>query len=209
MHLPGVLLISQSSRTYPEDSLASNVLGFVGADGNGLTGIELDMNSRLAGTNGSARFEQDALGRPIGGDSSALTEPQDGGSVTLTLDREVQAVAEQQLDKAIAKSGADGGTVIAMNPKTGAILALASRPSFGETTLDLGNSQQADLYRDRAVTDAYEARGQVFKLITMAGALDGENVVTPNTTYFDSGDVPDRAGQDPELGPFGPWGLRR
>ena len=185
MNLPGVALTLQSKRLYPEGDLASNLLGFIGSDGMGLTGLEHDANSILAGKAGSSVFQRDAFGSPIGSAGIEGSAPQAGGAVTLTIDRRIQQISEQHLDSAIAATGADGGAVIAMNPQTGAILAMASRPSFRESTLNPAVAAQAGLYRDRAVTDLYEP-GSEFKLITMAAAIDS-GLVNANTTYDDTG----------------------
>jgi cell division protein FtsI/penicillin-binding protein 2 len=183
--LPGVVLVQGQERLYPEGDLASNVLGFLGADGNGLVGIEQDANAVLAGTPGLSVYQQDALGNPIGSAQSTEQAAQPGGAVQLTIDRQVQQIVEQHLDASIAQTGASGGSAIAMDPQTGAILALASRPSFGETTLNLSDPAQAQLYRDRAVTDLYEP-GSTFKLITMSAAIDS-GIVNANSTYLDTG----------------------
>jgi cell division protein FtsI (penicillin-binding protein 3) len=106
--------------------------------------------------------------------------------VRLTIDRYIQSLVEDELDFQLQAHKASGGTIIVMDPKTGAILAMASRPSFKLSQLDLDNPQQ-DLYRNRAVTDAYEP-GSVLKVITMATAID-LGLVNPNTTYYDSGTV--------------------
>ena len=125
------------------------------------------------------------MGNPIPFGYRQLTKPQPASDVRLTIDRYIQEAAEQSLDAAIEKNGANGGTIIVMEPKTGAILAMASRPSFKLSELDLTDETKMDLYRNRAVTDLYEP-GSVMKVVTMATALD-LGLVTPNTTYEDSG----------------------
>lgn len=185
LRVPGVSVSRQAVRVYPEGDLASNLLGFVGRDGVGLTGLERDENRILAGVDGQDTFQQDAFGRPIANARWQHVPAIPGGDVTLTLDRRIQQIAEQQLDQAIAKSKASGGTVIAMDPRTGAVLALASRPSFRESRLNFARLSQTKLYRDRALTDVYEP-GSPFKLITMAAAIDS-GIVNAHTTYDDTG----------------------
>lgn len=185
LNLPGVVLSLQAKRVYPEGNIASNVLGFVSQDGSGLTGIERDENAVLAGKPGYSDFQSDAFGNPIGSAPIQQQRATPGSAVTLTIDRRIQQIAEQRLDAAMASSGADGGTAIAMDPNTGAILALASRPSFEETTLNLADAAQAPLFRDRAITDTYEP-GSEFKLFTMSAAINS-GIVNANTTYDDTG----------------------
>jgi cell division protein FtsI/penicillin-binding protein 2 len=185
MALPGVVLSLGSQRVYPEGDLASNLLGFVGADGTGLAGLELGENAVLAGKAVESLFQSDAFGNPIGTAQLISDAPTPGATVTLTIDRRIQQIAEQHLDAAISKWQADGGSAIAMDPQTGAILALVSRPSFRESQLNLNDPSQAQLYRDRSVSDVYEP-GSTFKLITMSAAIDS-GVVNANSTYDDTG----------------------
>jgi cell division protein FtsI/penicillin-binding protein 2 len=185
--LPGVIVEPSSKRVNPEGNLAAPLLGFIGRESQGLTGLELDLNGPLTGTAGRIRYERDSLGNqiPFGYHQEAPATP--GKDVVLTIDRTIQRMAERELDEAIKQTKATGGTVIVQEPATGAILAMVSRPSFDLTKLDLNDAGQMALYRNRAVTDQYEP-GSVFKLVTMAAALD-TGKVTPNTTYNDTGAV--------------------
>ena len=185
--IPGVQASVAAHRIYPEGDLASPLLGFIGRDGNGLTGLELQYDSVLAGHPGSQRFERDSLGNPIAFGSNKTVDPEPGSDVMLTVDRTIQRMAETELQKGIDSTHATGGDVIVMDPKTGAILAMASEPTFKLSTLDLNNATQMDLYKNRAVTDVYEP-GSVFKLITMSAGID-TGKVTPNTTYLDTEQV--------------------
>jgi cell division protein FtsI/penicillin-binding protein 2 len=181
----GVKAAESSSRFYPEGDLASSVLGFIGLDQTGLAGIESDFDRELGGVPGLVYFESDGLGNPIPFGQRVGDQPQSGGDITLTIDRYVQQLVEQELDKQVKAHGATGGTIIVMDPNTGEVLAMASQPSFALSKLNLEDAAQADLYRNRAVTDLYEP-GSVMKTITMASAID-LGLVSPDTTYFDSG----------------------
>lgn len=174
-------------RAYPESSLAAPLLGFVGKDHQGLTGLEADLQNELAGVAGTLIFERDSIGNPIPLGISQMTPPQAGADVILTIDRFIQYMAERELDNAVKVQKASGGAIIVMEPDTGAILAMASRPTFDLTQLDLSGKLQMELYRNRAITDLYEP-GSTFKLITMSAALD-EGLVTPDTAFFDGGSV--------------------
>jgi len=185
--LPGLKAVPTTRRSYPEGDLASGLLGFVGRDQVGLAGLEADLQSELAGTPGDLYFERDSLGTPIPFGSQRGRPPIPGGDVRLTIDRYIQRLVEEELDRRIEKHAASGGTIIVMDPMTGAILAMASRPSFRLTVLDLSKEMDPALFRNRAVTDVYEP-GSVMKVITMAAAVD-LGLVNANTTYYDAGYV--------------------
>jgi cell division protein FtsI/penicillin-binding protein 2 len=185
MGVPGVKATATIVRFHPETDLASALQGFVGRDQTGLAGLEADLDRELGGVPGTLYFERDSMGNPIPFGYRQLTKPQPAADVRLTIDRYVQEAAEQSLDAAIERNGANGGSIIVMDPMTGAILAMASRPSFKLSELNLADETKMDLYRNRVVTDLYEP-GSVMKVVTMATALDLD-LVTPNTTYEDSG----------------------
>lgn len=185
--LPGVVMQERVRRTYPEGSLGASLLGFVGRDRSGLTGIEADFDRDLAGVPGSLVFERDSVGNPIPLGYHSATQAKPGGDLVLTIDRFLQRIVERELDAAVTRHRAEGGTIIVMEPGTGAILALASRPTLDLRTLDLADNKTAALVRNRAITDLYEP-GSTFKVITMASALN-EGAVTPETTHNDSGPV--------------------
>ncbi|TAK60104.1 MAG: penicillin-binding protein 2 [Dehalococcoidia bacterium] len=182
---PGLRLVQTTKRFYPEGDLASTLLGFVGRDHVGLTGIEADFDSELGGTPGTIYFERDSIGNRIAlGSERVGQKPIPGGNIRLTIDRYIQRLVETELDTQIAKTGALGGSIIVMDPKTGEVLAMASRPGFQLSKLDLNNPNQA-LFRNRAVTDVYEP-GSVFKTLTASIAID-QGLVTPESTYVDTG----------------------
>ncbi len=183
--LRGVRLLRSSQRVYPEGNLAAQLLGFVGRDNVGLTGLETDLDAVLGGAKGSVTYERDGLGNQLAMGDRREVPPQPGADVVLTIDRYIQRLAEQELDAAIKKHQATGGTIIVIQPDTGEILAMASRPTFDLTKLDLSDESKLALYRNRAITDQYEP-GSIFKLVTMAAALDA-GLVGPDTWWYDEG----------------------
>ena len=185
--LPGVRLLAGSHRVYPEGNLAAQLLGFVGRDNVGLTGLEADLDAILGGAKGSVTYERDGLGNQLALGDRQEVPPQPGANIVLTLDRYIQRLAETELDKAVKEHKASGGTIIVIQPKTGEILAMASRPTFDLTKLDLSDDSKVALFRNRAITDMYEP-GSVFKLVTAAAALDLK-LVNPDTWWYDSGVV--------------------
>ena len=182
---PGLRVVQTTKRYYPEGDLASPLLGFVGRDHVGLTGIEKDFDSELGGKPGTVYFERDSIGNRIAlGAERVGQKPEPGGDIRLTIDRYIQRLVEGELQTQVAKTGALGGSIIVMDPKTGALLAMTSSPEFKLSQLDLSDPDQA-LFRNRAVTDVYEP-GSVFKTLTAAMAVD-LGLVTPESTYNDTG----------------------
>jgi cell division protein FtsI/penicillin-binding protein 2 len=183
--LRGVRLVAGSHRVYPEGNLAAPLLGFVGRDNVGLTGLESDLDAHLGGTRGTVLEERDGLGRRLAIGERDSVAPLPGANVVLTIDRYIQRLAEGELERTIKENKAEGGTIIVARPKTGELLAMASRPTFDITKLDLSDDSKIALYRNRAITDTYEP-GSVFKLFTTAAGVD-TGTVSPNTWWYDSG----------------------
>lgn len=169
-------------RSYPEDDLASNVLGFVTRDGRGYFGIEEKYNDLLAGNPVQVWVPTDP------NKATEIPRVPNGTTLVLTLNRDLQAKVENILDGSLEKYGAENGAIIVMNPQSGEILAMATTPR-----LDLNNyTNYFSLYDNgsqynRAIGMAYEA-GSVFKILTMAAALDN-GIVRPETTYIDTGSI--------------------
>jgi len=164
-------------REYPSGQLISSLVGFVRADGVGATGLESSMNSIISGTAGRYSYAR-ANGAEIPGSQSEIIAPKAGTTVRLTIDRDVQWVAAKAIAEAVKNSGAANGTVIVMDPRTGAIIAHATAPTF-----DPNNTKGVtlDLMRNPSVQDVYEP-GSTGKVMTMAAALE-EKTVTPTTVF--------------------------
>jgi cell division protein FtsI (penicillin-binding protein 3) len=174
--LPGLGFYPEERRTYPQASVAAQVLGGVGIDGNGLAGIELELDRELAGRAGHQTIVKNPAGQAI--DILNDRPEVQGHDVTLTLDHTIQANAEQVLRATIQKWGAKDATAIVLDPRTGAILAMAVAPGYDANRF---SAVPAALQRNRAVTDTYEP-GSTFKLVTVAAALS-DRLVTPSTRF--------------------------
>ncbi|HUG88287.1 MAG TPA: penicillin-binding protein 2 [Actinomycetota bacterium] len=179
--IPGIGLLEESKRYYPSGTLASQVLGFVGVDGDGLEGIELAYDRVLAGRPGTMVVEQDPEGRPIPQGDARIREPVPGESLVLTIDRDLQWQAQRALERAVRQNGAKGGTVVVLDPSTGDVLAMVTYPWFDANEY---TEASPEVLLNRAVTDVYEP-GSVNKVITAAAALEdgaiglGETIDVP------------------------------
>jgi cell division protein FtsI/penicillin-binding protein 2 len=172
----GIGFYPEERRTYPQGRVASQLLGFAGTDNRGLDGLERTLDRPLAGKPGYEIVVRDPAGQAIDVVTSRKERP--GKNVVLTLDHQLQATAEQLLASAVHRWGAKGATAIVMDPRTGAILAMANAPTFDANRF---TAAPADDRRNRAVTDLYEP-GSTFKIVTIAGALEN-NVVTPDSSF--------------------------
>jgi cell division protein FtsI/penicillin-binding protein 2 len=173
----GLGFYAEERRSYPQGSVASHLLGFAGTDNRGLDGLERSLERTLRGTPGYEIVVRDPMGRAIDVVTSRKERP--GRNVVLTLDHQLQSSAEQILASAAARWRAKGATAIVMDPRTGAILAMANAPTFNANTF---TSAAAETRRNRAVTDLYEP-GSTFKIVTVAAALE-DNVVAPDSTFL-------------------------
>ncbi len=181
--LPGVALLPVVQRVYPDGALAAQVIGFVQADdGQGQYGIEQQYNTLLAGQPGLLYTAVDAAGDPLATVPQRRTAAVPGANVTLTIDANIQYWVEQGLADTVRQMQADGGTVIVMDPQTGAILAMASEPAFDPN--QYGSAALAD-FANPAVSSTYDP-GSVMKAMTMAMGVES-GVLTPNSTYDDTG----------------------
>jgi cell division protein FtsI (penicillin-binding protein 3) len=170
---PGLGLLPEPLRLYPNRELAAHVIGFEGVDG-GLEGVERSFNDTLAGTPGKAVVGRDALGREVVTEA-VLQPPSPGRGVMLTLDRTIQYLAEREIDAAWRRTQARAAMVVVLDPRTGDVLAIAIRPTFNPNTFLEVPSR--DVWRNRAVSDPFEP-GSTFKVILAAAALE-EGVVRP------------------------------
>jgi cell division protein FtsI/penicillin-binding protein 2 len=174
--IAGLGFIPEQRRTYPQGSVGAQVLGYVGIDGNGLAGIEFGLDRQLAGKPGHETIIKDPAGRVIDvTDDRAAVQ---GRDVTLTLDHTIQANAEEVLRETVRKWDAKDATAIVLDPRTGAILAMAVEPGYDANVFP---SVPAAVQRNRAVTDTYEP-GSTFKVVTVAGALS-DRLVSPTTQF--------------------------
>ena len=172
----GVGSYPEEFRTYPQGSVAAQVLGFAGVDDTGLGGLELEYNRQLAGRPGKQTVVRDPTGRTI--DVIASRPVQEGANVFSTIDHTIQAQAEKVLDQTVSQWGAVDATAVVLDPTTGEVLAMAQTPGYNAN--DTSTTAPA-LLRNRAVTDTYEP-GSTFKLVTITGALS-EGLVTPATRF--------------------------
>jgi cell division protein FtsI/penicillin-binding protein 2 len=188
LKIDGIGFSESSFRFYPEGNIGSNILGFVGYVGDkqqGRYGLEEFFDEELAGSAGSIKVERDAKGDPIIINDREYNKANDGSDLILTINRSIQFMACQKLNEAVARHGADGGSVIILEPKTGAVLAMCSNPDYdGNNFKDIKNIKD---FTNPAIFSQYEP-GSIFKVITMAMSLDQEKV-TPQTTYNDTGQV--------------------
>jgi cell division protein FtsI (penicillin-binding protein 3) len=183
LDLPGIGFLNETKRHYPGEELASQVLGFVGIDGEGLAGLELEYDRMLAGRAGDMVVEQDPNGRLIPYGEQRGTPPTPGRGLVLTIDADVQFRVEEALAEAVETNGARGGMAVVLDPATGDVLAMASNPTFDANRFrDTSN----ELTRNRPVTDVFEP-GSVNKVITAAAALE-DAIVRPGEVLW----VPDR-----------------
>ncbi len=174
--LAGLGFYPEERRAYPQRSVAAQVLGYAGVDNKGLAGLELTLEQKLRGRPGKETIVRDPFGRTI--DVVSSTPERAGRDVFLTLDHTLQSRVESVLRQAVTRWHAQAGTAIVLEPSTGAVLAMATAPTF-----DANDFPQVDrdLQRNRAVTDTYEP-GSTFKIVTYAGALS-EELVSPGTTF--------------------------
>ncbi|MFA6194459.1 MAG: penicillin-binding protein 2 [Patescibacteria group bacterium] len=188
LQIPGLSFDLQSFRYYPENEIASHVLGFVSYsndEGNGKYGLEEFFNDELFGKYGSLKSEKGGQGNVIIVNDREYVPPVDGSDLVLTLDRNVEFIACEKLKEAVKKHGAEGGSVIAINPKTGAIIAMCSIPDFNPN--DYKDVADISVYNNPALFNQYEP-GSVFKTVTMSIAID-QGKVSPATTYKDEGQI--------------------
>ncbi|MFZ0371203.1 MAG: stage V sporulation protein D [Halobacillus sp.] len=184
--MPGVYIAEDSERYYPHGSFLSHVLGFSGIDNQGLLGLEAYYDEELKGEKGALSFFSDAKGKRMPDMADIYKPPVDGKDLQLTIDYKVQAIVERELDIAQSKYNPDGAVALAVDPDTGKVVAMASRPNFNPA-----NYQEVEpmVYnRNLPVWSTYEP-GSTFKIITLAAALE-ENLVDLHEEHFhDSGAV--------------------
>lgn len=185
LKLPGVGTLDQQYRVYPEGSLAGQTAGFVNADGQGQYGIEGYLNTDLSGTPGIVGAKTDTRGNPIATADNMVIPPKHGTSYILTIDRNIQAQAEKYLKQGVEVVGAKSGSVVIMDPDSGAIKAMASWPSYDPAQYSKVSDYK--LFTNPAVSNLFEP-GSGFKIFTMAAGID-TGKVSAGTIYDDTGSV--------------------
>jgi cell division protein FtsI/penicillin-binding protein 2 len=175
LNLQGIHFQKEPKRFYPKRELAAQVLGYVGTDDQGLSGLERQFNRQLRGQPGKLMISVDARKHWF---ASIEKEPESGDSLVLTVDQNIQYIAERELERGMEETHAIAGTVIVENPRTGEILALTNRPTFNP---NIRKEVKNDALKDRAVSDVYEP-GSTFKIVTIAAGLE-EKITRPDEMF--------------------------
>lgn len=181
----GVYLVKEAKRFYKYDTLLSHTIGFVGIDNQGLSGLELIYDDYLTGSDGSIKYFSDAKGNSLSM-SQIYEQPQSGVNMTLTINFGIQEALERELDNAVSKYNPDQALGIVMNPKTGEILALSSRPNFSPSKYQ--NYTVEEINRNLPIWMTYEP-GSTFKIITLAASLEEKIVDLDKDSFFDGGSI--------------------
>ncbi|MEI3610988.1 stage V sporulation protein D [Pseudogracilibacillus sp. SO30301A] len=186
LNLDGVYLAKDSKRHYPYDDYLSHVLGFTGIDNQGLMGLELEYDEKLKGTNGSLSYYSDAKGGQIKDSANVYKPPKDGLHLKTTIDLNVQTIIERELDLAELKYNPDGALAIAVDPKTGGVLGMSTRPNFHPARYTEVDQHIFD--RNLPIWSTFEP-GSTFKIITLAAALEEELIDLEKDSFHDRGHV--------------------
>lgn len=181
----GVYLLKESKRNYPNDNLLSHVLGYVGIDNQGLSGLELMYDNYLMGINGSIKYYSDGKGKrlPL---SEVYDEPVNGMDLYLTIDLDIQKAVERELDNVMNKYSPEHALIIVEDPNTGEVLGMASRPNFNPNNYQTYSVETIN--RNLPIWMTYEP-GSTFKIITLAAAIEEKKVNIFNDYYYDSGSI--------------------
>lgn len=188
LKIEGLFFADENTRYYPEKNIGSHVLGFVGYDKDkkvGRYGLEGAHETALAGKQGYLQAEKDASGQLIATAAQLWQPAIDGVDIVLTIDRTIQFEACRSLNEAVLKHGADGGSLVILDPQTGAVLAMCGSPDYDPNTYS--TVKDIKTFANPVTQVPYEP-GSVFKPLTMAAALN-EDALTPDTTYTDTGEI--------------------
>lgn len=185
LNFDGVYLVKESKRNYVYGSYLSHVLGYVGIDNQGLSGLELQYDSYLKGKNGSIKYYSDAKGQRLQM-AEIYEEPQSGVNMQLTIDIKIQTAVERELDNVVAKYNPDSALAIVMDPNTGEVLAMSSRPNFSPSNYQDYSVEQIN--RNLPIWSTYEP-GSTFKVVTLATALQENKVDLEKDTFYDGGSI--------------------
>lgn len=185
LNYDGVYLLKESKRYYPYKEMLSHVIGYVGIDNQGLSGIELLYDKYLKGTDGGIKYYSDGKGLRLNM-SEVYDKPVSGNNIALTIDVRVQEAIERELDNVVTKYNPENALIMVMNPNTGEIIAMSNRPNF-----DPNNYQSYDIEvinRNLPIWMSYEP-GSTFKIITLASAINEGKVNLFTDTYYDGGSI--------------------
>ena len=185
LEMDGVYLVKESKRSYPYGNLLSNSLGYVGIDNQGLSGLELQYDKVLTGTSGAIKYFSDAKGNQLNL-SDVYVEPVNGMNIQLTIDLRIQQSVERELDNIVDMFAPDMALAMVMNPKTGEILAMGSRPDYDPNNYQ--NYSQESLNRNLPIFASYEP-GSTFKIITTSAAVEEKVVDLEKDHFHDSSSV--------------------
>lgn len=181
---PNLGILYGPKRFYPHNEMLSNVIGFCNIDNTGVEGLELLYNQKLTGRAGYRHTKRDAFGREMVALEEKVVPSVNGARLILTIDQHLQYLTEQALDEAYRKHKAESAIAVVMNPRTGEILAIASRPSFDPNKL---GKSDVDHRRNRPITDIFEP-GSVFKIVTVAAALNESSILLSDTFNCEHGE---------------------
>ena len=184
MNLEGVHSITESKRKYPNDNMASHVMGFVSVDNDGLEGLEVLFDEKLKGKSGWRHLIRDARMRTVLFNEKDSIPAENGHNLILTIDGVVQYIAEEELKKMVRKYNASNGTVIIMEPSTGRILAMANYPDYN---LNYFSETPKELMKNAAASNVYEP-GSVFKVVTAGAALEEDVIPLDEKVYCENGE---------------------
>lgn len=181
----GVYLVKESKRHYPYGEVLSHVLGYVGIDNQGLSGLELNYDKYLMGKDGAIKYFSDGKGHRLDLEE-VYVAPQSGMNLTLTIDLDLQLAVEKELSNVIDMYKPEDALILAMNPKTGEVLAMANRPSFDPNNYKKYSVETIN--RNLGIWKTYEP-GSTFKIVTLAAALEEKEVNLFEDTFYDSGSI--------------------
>ncbi|ADZ22932.1 stage V sporulation protein D (sporulation-specific penicillin-binding protein) [Clostridium acetobutylicum] len=188
LKITGFIYSDDFLREYPNNNFLSSVLGYLNSDGNGASGVELSYNKILSGTPGHKIVETDVMRNQLPYGNSEYTAPKAGKDIVLTIDKNIQLIAEQAAEKALSDNKAKSVTITVMNPNNGEILAMVSKPDFNPNIPNKGSTNSnVNVYKNTAVENTFEP-GSIFKVITSYAAL-AEKVVNDNTIFTCNGSL--------------------
>ena len=185
LNLDGVYLLKESKRNYPYKNLLSHVLGYVGIDNQGLSGIELQYDEYLKGEDGSIKYYSDGFGKKLE-KATVYNSPQSGMNVALTIDINIQEAIENELDNVVTKYNPEQALIVVANPKTGEIYGMSSRPNFNPNEYTKYNLETIN--RNLPIFNTYEP-GSTFKVITLASSIQEKTINLFEDKYYDSGSI--------------------